>query len=118
MSNRGNARTVYSTGAGRICPTCGWPEDNCQCSSNREEPVPAKPVAKLRLEKKSRGGKTVTVVDGLPRNSAFLKDLSQELKRACGTGGSVFETGVEVQGDMRQRVRELLLAKGFVVKGA
>jgi translation initiation factor 1 len=117
MSNRGNARTVYSTGAGRICPTCGWPEDNCQCSSNREEAVPAKPVAKLRLEKKSRGGKTVTVVDGLPRNSAFLKDLSQELKRACGTGGSVFETGVEVQGDMRQRVRELLLAKGFVVKG-
>jgi translation initiation factor 1 len=74
-------------------------------------------MAKLRLEKKSRGGKTVTVVDGLPRNSGFLKDLSQELKRACGTGGSVFETGVEVQGDMRQRVRELLLAKGFVVKG-
>ena len=75
-------------------------------------------VAKLRLEKKSRGGKTVTVIDGLPRNTAFLKDLSQELKRACGTGGSVFETGVEVQGDMRERVRDLLLKKGFVVKGA
>jgi translation initiation factor 1 len=117
MSNRGNTRTVYSTAAGRICPTCGWPEHNCQCSSRREEPVPARPVAKLRLEKKARGGKTVTVVDGLPRNTAFLKDLSQELKRACGTGGSVFETGVEVQGDMRERVRDLLLKKGFVVKG-
>ena len=79
--------------------------------------MPARPVAKLRLEKKARGGKTVTVVDGLPRNTAFLKDLSQELKRACGTGGSVFETGVEVQGDMRERVRDLLLKKGFVVKG-
>jgi translation initiation factor 1 len=118
MGNRGNARTVYSTGAGRICPTCGWPENNCQCSSNRQEQVPAKLVAKLRLEKKSRGGKTVTVVDGLPRNAAFLKDLSQELKRACGAGGSMFETGVEVQGDMRERVRDFLLKKGFTVKGA
>jgi len=79
--------------------------------------VPARLVAKLRLEKKARGGKTVTVVDGLPRNTAFLKELSQELKRACGSGGSVFETGVEVQGDMRERVRDLLRKKGFVVKG-
>jgi translation initiation factor 1 len=118
MSNRGDTRTVYSTAAGRICPTCGWPEHNCQCSSRREEAVPARPVAKLRLEKKARGGKTVTVVDGLPRNTAFLKDLSQELKRTCSTGGSVFETGVEVQGDMRERIRDLLLKKGWIVKGA
>ncbi len=80
--------------------------------------MPARVVAKLRIEKKARGGKTVTVVDGLPRNAAFLKELSQELKRACGAGGAVFETGVEVQGDMRERVRDLLLARGFVVKGA
>lgn len=79
--------------------------------------MPARPVAKLRVEKKGRGGKTVTVVDGLPRNSAFLKELSQELKRACGAGGAVFETGVEVQGDMRERVRDVLVKKGFVVKG-
>lgn len=79
--------------------------------------MPARPTAKLRIEKKARGGKTVTVVDGLPRNAVFLKELSQELKRACGTGGTVFETGVEVQGDVRERVRDLLLGKGFVVKG-
>ncbi len=80
--------------------------------------MPARPVAKLRIETKARGGKTVTVIDGLPRNAAFLKALSQELKRACGAGGATFETGVEVQGDMRERVRDLLLKKGFVVKGA
>ena len=113
----GNVRIVYSSTKGRICPTCGWPEDDCRCSRRAEEKVPARPVAKLRLEKKARGGKTVTVVDGLPRNAAFLKALSQELKRACGTGGTVFETGVEIQGDMRERVRDLLLKKGFVVKG-
>jgi translation initiation factor 1 len=69
------------------------------------------------MEKQGRSGKTVTVVDGLPRNTAFLKELSQELKRACGTGGGVQEGAVELQGDLRERVREYLLKKGFVVKG-
>ena len=69
------------------------------------------------MEKAGRGGKTVTVVSGLPKNAAFLKKLTQELKRACGTGGSVTEDGVELQGDLRDRVREFLLAKGIQVKG-
>jgi translation initiation factor 1 len=74
-------------------------------------------VAKLRLEKKGRGGKTVTVLYDLPDNATFLKELAQELKRACGTGGAVAENTVELQGDLRDRVREVLAAKGFVVKG-
>jgi translation initiation factor 1 len=74
-------------------------------------------VAKLRVEKAGRGGKTVSVVYGLPRNAAFLKELCQELKRACGTGGTVLEGTVELQGDIRERIRELLLKKGFGVKG-
>ena len=69
------------------------------------------------MEKKGRGGKVVTVVDGLPNNAAFLKDLSQELKRACGAGGAAGEGCVELQGDLRDRVRDLLRSKGFVVKG-
>jgi translation initiation factor 1 len=69
------------------------------------------------MEKKGRGGKTVTVVDGLPRNSEFLKALSQELKRACGTGGAVLDGAVELQGDLRDRVRACLEKKGYVVKG-
>ncbi len=74
-------------------------------------------VAKLRMEKKGRGGKTVTVVDGLPHNTAFLKELSQDLKRSCGTGGAIVDGGVELQGDVRERVRTLLARKGWVVKG-
>ena len=114
-----NARTVYSSGAGRICPTCGWPANDCKCSSSfaRDEPVPAKLTAKLRMEKKGRGGKTVTVVYGLPRNGGFLKELAQELKRVCGTGGAPGEDSVELQGDLRDRVRDYLLKKGFSVKG-
>ena len=79
--------------------------------------MPARVVAKLRMEKKGRGGKTVTVVDGLPDNAAFLKDLSQELKRLCGTGGAVADGAVELQGDLRDRVREHLTKKGWTVKG-
>jgi translation initiation factor 1 len=118
MADRGNARTVYSTGSGRICPGCGWPASDCKCSANAAtESIPARIVARLRVEKKGRGGKTVTVVDGLPRNAAFHKELSHELKRACGTGGAVGDGGLELQGDLRERVRDVLTRKGYVVKG-
>ena len=118
MTDR-NARPVYSTGTGRVCPTCGWPERDCRCSSQfqRDEALPARIVAKLRMEKKGRGGKTMTVVYDLPRHQAFLKDLAGELKRACGTGGAVAENTVEIQGDLRDRIREVLLKKGWTVKG-
>lgn len=109
--------TVYATGAGSVCPKCGWPAKSCRCSERFDEAVPDRVVAKLRIEKSGRGGKTVTVVDGLPRNRAFLTELGKELKRQCGTGGSIGDTAVEVQGDHRERLRALLLAKGWTVKG-
>jgi translation initiation factor 1 len=119
MTDRGKGRLVYSTGIGRICAGCGWPEHDCKCSSQRApaESVPDRIVAKLRMEKKGRGGKTVTVVYDLPRNAAFLKELCQELKKTCGTGGAVDEGAIELQGDLRDRVRECLMKKGFLVKG-
>jgi translation initiation factor 1 len=118
MNDR-NARTVYSTAAGRVCPTCGWPQRDCKCSSQfaRDEPLPTRMVAKLRMEKKGRGGKVVTVVYDLPQNQTFLKDLATELKRACGTGGAVSENTVEIQGDLRDRIRAVLENKGWTVKG-
>jgi predicted translation initiation factor SUI1 len=117
MKDRDNARVVYSSAAGRICRRCGLPDRGCRCGQATSEPVPVRPVAKLRMEKAGRGGKTVTVVFGLPNNTAFLKDLCQDLKRACGTGGAATADGVELQGDLRERVRELLISKGFGVKG-
>ena len=110
---------MYSTATAGKCQVCGWPQRDCQCSTRRDndEPVPARIVAKLRVEKKGRGGNTVTVVYGLPQNTDFLKELSQDLKRACGTGGTVAEGGVELQGDVRPRVRDALTKRGYVVKG-
>lgn len=118
VTDRGS-RLVYSSDKGSTCPTCGWPTHNCQCSSRQaaEAPVPARVTAKLRMEKKGRGGKTMTVVDGLPRNTEFLKTLCADLKRLCGTGGAVADGAIELQGDLRDRLRPHLAAKGFLVKG-
>jgi len=119
MSERGNARLVYSTGMTGKCAVCGWPAIDCRCSVNHKtnDPVPGKIVAKLRMEKGGRGGKTVTVVYDLPRNEAFLKELCQELKRTCGTGGTVRENTIELQGELRDRLRADLTRRGFIVKG-
>ena len=113
------ARLVYSTGAGKICDRCGWPERDCKCSTRAagDEQLPDRIVAKLRMEKAGRGGKTVTVIYDLPRNAAFLKELCSELKKSCGTGGAVAEDTIELQGDLRDRVREVLTKKGFRIKG-
>lgn len=110
-------RVVYSTEKGRVCATCGWPAADCRCSKALDEPVPAKVVAKLRLETKGRGGKSVTVVHDLPKNEPYLSALAAEMKKACGTGGAVRDGAVELQGDVRERLRALLSAKGMTVKG-
>ena len=96
---------------------CGWPQDDCRCSARFDEAVPEKIVAKLRVEKSGRGGKTVTVIDGLPRNAGLLEELARELKRAFGAGGAVREGAVEIQGDRRDALRARLAAKGWAVKG-
>jgi translation initiation factor 1 len=114
-----NGRVVYSSEKGRVCPKCGWPADDCHCAASLasgKEPVPEKLTARLRLENRG-SGKSVTVVDGLPDNTTYLETLAKELKKACGTGGHAGEGGVELQGDQRERLRELLSRKGWSVKG-
>ena len=93
-----DGKLVYSSAAGRICKGCGQPERGCRCGRQPAEAVPTRPIAKLRMEKAGRGGKTVTVVFGLPNNTAFLKDLATDLKKACGTGGTATDGGGRAAG--------------------
>lgn len=78
-------------------------------------------VVIFRLEKSGRGGKTVTVMDGFPKHETFLKDLTKELKNACGTGGTYkLENSlgvIEIQGDKRVQLKALLEKKGIKFKG-
>ena len=112
-----NSRLVYSTDGGRACPKCGWPLGNCQCSktlSSGKEAVPDRVVAKLRMEKKGRGGKTVTVITnfvgiGLPEK----EKLAKQMQKACGTGGTVKDGQIEIQGDKRAEVARILTEANF-----
>ena len=105
MTDTPKGKIVYSTERGRTCQRCGRPEKECRCAIKAEQAVPARIVAHLRIEKKGRGGKTVTVVDNLPRNPEFLKQLAAELKRACGSGGTAGDASIEIQGDHRDALR-------------
>src|SRR3954465_8530498 len=100
MADR-DVRTVYSSAAGKICRGCGQPERGCRCGEESAETDAVRPIAKLRMERAGRGGKTVPVVFGFPSNAAFLRELAKDLKKACGTGGTVTEDRVELQGDLR-----------------
>ena len=75
-------------------------------------------IARVRRETKGRGGKTVTTVSGIELASDALRDLATELKRRCGTGGSVKDGVIEIQGDHRDVLVAELEKRGYTVKRA
>jgi len=108
---------VYSTDAGRMCPTCREAAGSCKCAPSTARAVPAGDgTARIRREVGGRGGKTVTVVAGLPLDEAALAALSKRLKSACGTGGTVKSGTLEFQGDHRELLVSLLASAGFKSK--
>lgn len=105
--------TVYSTDKGRCCPACGRPVNACTCSSG--EVARGNGRVCIRLEIKGRQGKAVTVITGLPLAPGGLRDLARQLKRVYGTGGTVKDLAIELQGDYREQVRILIGQLGYLV---
>jgi translation initiation factor 1 len=112
-----SSRLVYSSETGRICPACGKPVAACVCRKGVARPA-GDGVVRVRRETKGRGGKTVTVITGLPGNDAALKNLAGELKKRCGTGGTLKDGIVEIQGDHAELLVAELKQRGFTVKRA
>ncbi len=108
---------VYSTDAGRMCPACRQPIAQCVCGQNKPPPA-SDGVVRVSRETKGRGGKAVTVVKGLVLDAPALAALGKQLKAACGSGGTVKDGVIEVQGDHCDRLVDLLKAQGRVVKRA
>ncbi len=108
---------VYSTDSGRMCPTCRQPVANCSCSTAALKPT-GDGVVRVSRETKGRGGKGVTLVRGLALDPLALLTFGKQLKTACGSGGTVKDGVIEVQGDHCDRVIEVLKAQGFTVKRA
>jgi translation initiation factor 1 len=108
---------VYSTDAGRMCPACRAAVGSCKCAASAVRATPpGDGLARIRREVGGRGGKTVTVVTGLPLDAAALLALSKRLKAACGTGGTVKSGALEFQGDHRELLVSLLASEGFESK--
>ena len=112
---KNNGGLVYSTEQGRLCPVCGQPLARCTCKKNRPQPS-GDGIVRIRREVKGRGGKTVTTITGIPLSGEALNTLARELKQRCGSGGSVKEGTIIIQGDKREEVRLLLEQKGFTVR--
>ena len=111
-----NSRLVYSTETGRVCPKCQKPVSKCTCKKKKPKtPSGNKYDGKIRIqrEKKGRKGKTVTTVSGLQLSDYELKELAAQLKRKCGTGGSVKDGIVIIQGDHRKALQTALIKLGY-----
>lgn len=108
---------VYSTDSGRMCPDCRQPMAQCLCKAPSAAPA-GDGIVRVSRETKGRAGKGVTLVKGVALDVAALTVLGKQLKTACGTGGTVKDGVIEVQGDHCDRVIELLRAKGMTVKRA
>lgn len=117
-----DGRLVYSSDPelNRKCPKCKEVVSECTCVPD-VDPKSYKFIAVLRIEKQGRGGKTVTVIDKLPKNEIFLKDLTTKLKKKCGSGGTYLTSGkdgvIEIQGDKKDLVRAVLESEGIKHKG-
>ena len=103
-----SSRLVYSTETGRI-------KHSEKIPSATPTPGPDS-VVRLQRESKGRGGKGVTLITGLPLDSDELKKLAKELKQLCGTGGTVKDGVIEIQGEQREKLKPFLEKKGFKVK--
>jgi len=106
---------VYSTDGGRMCPLCRKPALACVCRATVAAPS-GDGIVRISREKKGRGGKTVTVVRNLALEPTALAGLARQLKTLCGSGGTVADGVLEIQGDHVERVTPVLQDQGFTVK--
>jgi translation initiation factor 1 len=112
------SRLVYSTEGGDTCPDCRKLKDACICQSvaDNERIANLDGIVRIRRETSGRKGKGVTTIEGVPVTESELKKLAKQLKQQCGTGGSLKDAIIEIQGDHRDKIKVYLESQGFTVK--
>ena len=114
-----NSRLVYSTESGKICPSCQKPVSECACKkkkSRSQTNIKYDGIIRVQREVKGRKGKTVTTVSAFQLADDELERLATQLKRHCGTGGSVKDGVIIIQGDHRDTLASELEKRGFKAK--
>ena len=108
---------VYRTGSGRICPGCRRPIAQCACKTAKGQALRADAgMVRVSRQTQSRAGKAVTIITGLPLTGDQLAQLASELKRRCGSGGTVKDGAIEIQGEHRDTLVAELVRRGFAAK--
>jgi translation initiation factor 1 len=116
MKSSAKGGLVYSTDGGRMCPECRRPLTECVCKASAAPTGDG--VVRVSRQTKGRGGKSVTLVKGLALDAAALAVLGKQLRSACGSGGTVKDGVIEVQGDHCALVIEVLAKHGHDAKRA
>ncbi len=118
-----NSRLVYSTETGRSCRKCGKPTADCTCkkkkpatTKNSQSGFPDDGTVRIRREVKGRKGKTATVIIGFFLDDNDMKQFAKELKQRCGSGGSVKDGAIIIQGDHRKTILDEIKKKGYKAK--
>ena len=108
---------VFATGQGAICTGCGKPTGQCACRAAMAAPR-GDGIVRVRRETTGRKGKGVTLIAGVPLDEDGLAALAKDLKKRCGSGGTVKDGVIEIQGDQRDWLLEELQSRGYRVKRA
>jgi translation initiation factor 1 len=106
------SRIVYSTGLGSLCPNCRRPVRECVCPKGVPG-APKRSAVRVGRETAGRAGKGVTTITGLPLSMSDIEALATKLKKRCGSGGTVREGVIEIQGDHRDVIVAELMKMGW-----
>jgi len=123
----GDRPVVYDSDLGILCPVCGKPSKGCRCQRRpasvptnqppqQRQPDKADGILRVSRDRGHRRGKTVTIITGVSGGPGVIDELAGSLKRLCGSGGTVKDGVIEVQGDHREQVLAKLLVMGFKAK--
>ena len=115
--NSSSSKLVYSTANDSRCPRCGKSLRACRCSPAATRPA-GDGIVRVSRQSKGRKGKGVTLVTGVPLQGAELSAFAAELRKRCATGGALKDGVIEIQGDHRDRLIELIEQRGWPVKRA
>ena len=109
------AGLVYSTQYGKMCPSCNEPMGLCVCGQARST-AKGDGIVRVGRETKGRKGRGVTIITGVPLAPSELASLGKQLKKKCGSGGTVKDGVIEIQGEHRDLLVEELKKQGWAVK--
>jgi len=109
-----NSQLVYSTASGSICPKCQKPKMDCNCT--KRETTQGDGIIQIQKSTKGRKGKTVTLISGIQEDETTLKNLAKTLKQLCGSGGSMNDGTILIQGEHCTKIKVYFEQKGYKVK--